>query len=228
VPPSSLDEIDSAVRDDLRSFLAAYASPSPPRTIAVVGNAPLAPDAERARRIDSADLVLRTNSFALDEPGRPASHGTKVDVVVFSRGVRVIPHFFDNYATRGFLMAEVAQTWWKTPRPAQEHFPEDLGYTCVPNRAVVAGLRSLIWADSGTTRVDPTTGTLAAWLGYLLFPEAELFITGLSFLDQRERTSWEDHYFPGRIVPVPEAHRVSLEGALLTSWIEAGRATVLA
>ncbi len=140
----------------------------------------------------------------------------------------MIPHFFDNYRSRGFLMAEVAQVSWQTPRPAQEHFPEDLGYACIPNRAVVAPLRSLIWADAGTKRVDPTTGTLAAWLGYLLFPEAELLITGLSFLDQQERSSWEDHYFPGRVVPVPEAHRVSLEGGLLTSWIEAGRATVLA
>jgi hypothetical protein len=228
VSPSSLDEIDSALRDDLRSFLSAYATNSPPRTVAVVGNAPLAPDAERARRIDAADLVFRTNSFAIDEDGTQPSHGTKVDVVLFSRGVRVTPHFFDGYQTRGFLMAEVAQRWWRRPRPVQEHFPEDLGYWCVPNRAVVAALRSLIWLESGDQRVDPTTGTLAAWLGYSLFPEAELLLTGFSFLDQQAQNSWEDHLFPGRVVPLPEAHRVNLEGALLSSWVEAGRATVLA
>lgn len=225
---SSLEEIDGAVRDDLRTYLAAYATSSPPRRISVVANAPLIPDPDRARRIDSADLVIRVNSFAVDEPGNAPSHGAKVDVVVFSRGVRTTPHFFDRYATRGFLMVEVAQTWWASPRPAQEHFPEDLGYCCVPNRAVIAQLRSLVWGAAGDNRVDPTSGTVAAWLGYSLFPEAELLLCGFSFLDEQEQTSWEDHYFPGRVVKVPEAHRVGREGGLLTSWVAAGRATVLA
>jgi hypothetical protein len=226
VPQSIFDEIDGALRDDLRSFLCAYATSAPPRTIAVVGNAPMTPEPSRASRIDSADLVFRLNSFAVDEPGLPPAHGSKVDVVMFSRGVRVTPYFFDKYRTRGFLMTEVAQTWWKTPRPAQEHFPEDLGYWCVPNRAVITKLRSLIWADPGSKRVDPTTGTVAAWLAYSLFPESELLLTGFSYLDLKEQTSWE-HHSTGRVVAVPEAHRVSLEGALLKSWIDAGRATVL-
>jgi hypothetical protein len=227
VPQSYLDEIDAGLRSDLRSFLTAYATSSPPRTIAVVGNAPLPPNPKRACRIDSADLVFRLNSFALDEPGEVPSHGTKVDVVVFSRDVRIVPHFFDRYRTRGFLMTAVAQTGWKIPHPAQENFPEDLGYWCLPNRAILQELRFLIWPDAGTRRVDPTTGTVAAWLGYSLFPEAELLLTGFSFLDKKEQISWEDHYFPGRVDRIPKSHRVSLEGALLTSWIDAGRATQL-
>jgi Glycosyltransferase family 29 (sialyltransferase) len=221
-----LETTTEQVRRLMRRFLESYASSSPVRTVAVVGNAPLEPNAERAAAIDGADLVIRVNSFVLDMPGAAPCLGTKVDAVVVNRATRLTPWFLQRYRARAFLQSDTATVHLSRfrRRPA-EHWPADLGVWQVPNASVVAELRDLIWADAGDEPVDPTTGTLAAWLAYLLFPEAELRLTGFSYLDERRPLTWEHHF--GGTVPVSQAHRVDREGALLNSWLASGRAVAL-
>ena len=73
---------DSAV---LRDLMLAYARNRPVRKVAVVGNAPLPTEEARAEEIDTADLVIRVNSFVMDRPGEPRCQGGRVDVVVWNR-----------------------------------------------------------------------------------------------------------------------------------------------
>lgn len=220
-------ETTAWLRRRLQDFLASYASARPVRSIAVVGNAPLLPDEARAHAVDSADLVVRVNSFALDAAGDPPCLGSRVDAILVNRATRLTPWFLRDYRSKAFLQSDTAlvhATGFRR-RPAQ-HWPADLGVWQVPNDAVVAPLRALIWQDADGARVDPTTGTLAAWLAYLLFPEAELRITGLSYLDERKPQTWDHH--AGRVaVPVSTAHRVDREGTLINSWVRAGRAVAL-
>ena len=221
-----LADTRSTVRALTRDYLASYARSSPVRSVAVVGNAPLQPDAERAAGIDSADLVIRVNSFVLDLPGQAPCLGSRVDAVVVNRATRLTPWFLQEYRRRAYLQSDTALVHLQSfrRRPA-EHWPADLGVWQISNESVVEELRTLIWPDPGDRRVDPTTGTLAAWLGYLLFPEAELRITGFSFLDEKKPDRWEHHF--GGTVPVSTAHRVDREGTLLLSWLASGRAVLL-
>ena len=68
----------------LRSLLDVYAEHPEPRRVAVVGNQPLEPDAERAKAVDDADLVIRGNGFRLGDPGTPGLyepvHGSAPDI----------------------------------------------------------------------------------------------------------------------------------------------------
>ncbi|MEJ7743625.1 MAG: hypothetical protein WKF73_14435 [Nocardioidaceae bacterium] len=81
----------SSALEVMANLVRAYADGPEVRHIAVVGNAPLSPSAERASCIDACNLVFRCNSFILDQPGEPAQQGRRVDVVVFNRGLRATP-----------------------------------------------------------------------------------------------------------------------------------------
>ena len=223
---ATLAQTDATVRDLMRDFLTGYARRRPVRAVAVVGNAPLQPSAERAAAIDSADLVLRVNSFVLDEQGAPPCLGREVDAILVNRATRATPWMLERYRRKAFLQSDTAMVHSKRIRyrtPA--HWPADLGVWQIPNRALTRELRELIWPGYGELRVDPTTGTLAAWLGYRLFPDAELRLAGFSYLDGQRPRTWEHHF--GGQVPVSEAHRVDREGELMASWIAAGRAVAL-
>jgi len=225
--PEDLETTDDAIRDLMHGFLAGYARHRPVRSVAVVGNAPLETNAERAAAIDASDLVIRVNSFVLDTPGGDPCHGRETDVVVINRGTRATPWLFQGYQHRAYLqsdtaMVHLAKVRYRTP----PYWPADMGVWQIPNRALTAELRELIWPGYEGVRVDPTTGTLAAWLGYRVFPEAELRLTGFSYLGGERPRTWEHHF--GAEVRVPDAHRVDREGRLMSSWIAEGRAVVLA
>jgi hypothetical protein len=218
-----MESLDSGLRDLMRELIESYAT-TPVRSVAVVGNAPMAPSAERADEIDACDVVFRVNSFWVDPAHGPRSHGRKVNVVVFNHRVRCTPTLFDDYRNRAYFITEGGQVGLESARGYPDHWPADLGCWPIPNRAVVADLVDLI-DPGGEDRVVPTTGTNAAYLGHLLFPDAELLLTGFSFLEQPLQTSWQHH--EGGTVPVPKVHRIDKEGELLQSWLDSGRARLL-
>ena len=221
-----LDDIDHYLRDLIREHIESFAERLPVRSIAVVGNAPVEPSAERAKRIDACDVVIRVNSFWLDPVTGPPSHGRKVHVVVFNRQLRAATAFLENYRKRAYLIAEGGHIVHRTNRLYPSYWPEDLGCWPIANRAVVADLRTLIDPTGESGLVVPTTGMLAAYLGHLLFPDANLELAGFSFLTQPDQTTWAHHV--GGTVPVSKEHDLAKEGALMQSWIDTGRATLLA
>lgn len=210
--------------DVLRQLVASYASAPEVASIAVVANAPSGPSPARAAGIDSSDVVIRCNSFFLDEPGAPAAHGRKVDVVVFNRALRASPRFFDSYRERLYLMVEPGRLHWE-PDVRPQWWPEDLGMLPVPNREITLPLSDALGLPSRTEAVWATTGMMCAWIARTLFPEAELRLAGFSMLEDREQVEWQHAW--GDSCPVGPEHRIGPEGALLQSWIEAGRATWL-
>lgn len=206
---------------ELRAFIAAYADRSPVRKIAVVGNAPLELSSERAAEVDSADLVVRCNSFVLDDPGaRQPFTGTKVHVVLLNKSTRVTPWVFQEYRRRGYLLAQGGYTRFRTLRRTPEHWPADLGAWPLSNKAVVSRLNDLLLPEREPGTLIPTTGMMGVYLARECFPDADLLATGYSFLKDREQTEWKHHV--GGTVPVHGAHRIDLEGALLESWIADG------
>lgn len=220
-----LEETDRRLRDLMRDFAASF-SAGPVKSVAVVGNAPQEPSDERAKRIDSCDLVFRVNSFWVDQPGEPASHGTKVTAVVINRRVRATTGLFDDYRRRAYFLTEGGHVGFKKLRRYPTYWPSDLGAWPIPNRAVLAQLRHLLDPRGEVPDlVVPTTGMAAAYLAHLLFDEADLVLTGFSFLTQPDQTSWTHHR--GGTVPVARGHYIALEGALMQSWIDSGRAEFL-
>lgn len=234
---SDLDRTDEALRRNLRDLLISYAGSRPVGRIAVVGNAPLEPSADRAGRIDAADLVIRCNSFALDDPVGTPCLGRRADAVVLNAGTRISPSVFDRYPQRLYLRSRPGAIYRRkptAPMPKVLLWPDDLGFVTLPNRAVIAELRALIphvagdLGDEGGV-VVPTSGTIAAWVAYLLFPAAELTLTGFSFLRDSERpTHWRHHGDWGAaMVPVSNAHKLLGEATLMRRWIAEGRAHAL-
>lgn len=209
--------------DVLRPLLAAYAL-RPPLTVAVVGNAPLEPDESRAGAIDSADLVVRVNSFVLDVAGQPRCQGARADVVLFNRLLRATPHFFDGYRERLYLLVEPMRMHGN-PEMWPSSWPADLGLMPVSNREVAAPLSDLLGIPWRQERLAPTTGTIACYLALTLFPEAALVLTGFSFLDHPDQIRWEHQW--GDACAVGREHRIADESALLQSWLDQGRATLL-
>lgn len=210
--------------DVLRDLVRAYAPRPDIRRVAVVGNAPLEPSAERAAAIDEADLVLRCNSFVVDEAGRPPALGRRVDVVVFNRLLRASPRVFDGYRDRLYLMVEPGRMHTRSeflpPR-----WPSDLGHFIVPNREITLPLSEALGLDSRGQRVWATTGLMSVWIAATLFPDAELRLAGFSMIDDPEQTEWEHAW--GDSCRVGPEHRIEPEGRLLASWIAEGRATHL-
>jgi hypothetical protein len=224
--------LEALARQDLRDLIASYAPSNEIRRIAVVGNAPLEPSVSRVAAIESADLVIRCNSFALDAPDAAAYSGRSTHVVVLNGGTRVNPWTFRGYTHRLYLRSQPGAVYRRKPTrplPKIDLWPDDLGALCIPNGAVLAPLREhlirLAPAVDDEDVVVPTSGTIAAWLGYLLFPEATLSLTGFSFLTEPEQTEWVHHWDGGTGADtVSTAHKIDREAVLIRQWIAEGRA----
>lgn len=208
----------------LRELMAAYARADPVGKVAVVGNAPMAPDQTRADEIDGADLVLRVNSFVMDRPGEPRCQGRRVDVVVWNRITRATQFVYDRYRERLYLMVEpMRMHGYDEMWPAS--WPEDLGFVAVPNRAVAQPLNERLGLPWREERLAPTTGLTAAYLAVTLFPDADIVLTGFSFLDNPDQTRWEHQW--GDSCKVGPEHRIANESELMRSWVTSGRARFL-
>ncbi|HEX2317263.1 MAG TPA: hypothetical protein VHJ17_26180 [Thermomonospora sp.] len=203
----------------LRGLLESYARGAPPRRIAVVGNAPLDADPDRAAAIDSADLVLRMTTFGLDVPGGPPTVGRRCDVVALHRGVTPSPFTFADYTSRLYLLFEQGRPFGEG-QALRPWWPADLGIVPVSNAEFTHPLNDLLGLDS-TERVWATAGTLATYLLTELFPAADTVLTGVSLIDDPEQRTFEHHW--GDAVRVTPEHRLHAEAALLRRWIAEGR-----
>jgi hypothetical protein len=210
----------------LRSYLESYAARTPVRRVVAVGNAPLAPDRDRAGLIDSADLVFRCNSLVLDREGDEPCLGRSTHVVTLARATRLTPWVFQDYRSRAYLVVDVGSTRTPSPPHTPANWPADLGAWPISNRSFGMPLKIGVrphWIGLGAV---PTTGTLMAFVAHTLFQDdAEVFLTGYSFLSDRHQTEWQHHW--GATVPVHKAHKLDAEGALLQSWVDDGTATFL-
>lgn len=202
----------------LQDLATAYARHSPVRSVAVVGNAPMEPSPARAEQIDGCDLVLRVNSFVLDDPGAPPCQGSRADVVLFSRLVPATPYLFASYSQRLYVLLEPMRMYGRSEMWPTS-WPRDLGFQVARNDAVATPLLETLGLplDQG---LAPTTGMTATWLAVTLFPEAEVLVTGISFVEHPEQTHW-DHQW-GDSVVVGGEHRIAAEAVVLRSWIDRG------
>ena len=207
----------SSTLDYLRALVCAYARNADVRSVAVIGNAPLEPSAERAAAIDACDVVFRCNSFVLDTPHAPPQQGSRVDVVVFNRALRATPFFFDHYRERLYLVVEPGRLY-REPVTRPRWWPADLGIANVPNREVTLTLSQQLDLDSRNQREWATTGLMSIWIPMLLFPAADVSIAGFSMIDQPEQTAWRHAW--GDSCPVGSEHHIAREGRLLATWIK--------
>lgn len=214
----------SAQPSVLRSLLDAYAEHPEPRTIAVVGNMPLSPDEERAKAVDEADLVIRVNGFVVDEPAALPTVGSRTHVVVFNRALRATRWVFENYRERLYLLVEPGRLHWE-PETLPGWWPPDLGFVPVSNREVTLPLSDTLGLPTRSEPVWATTGTMAAWIARTTYPEADLLLTGFSFIDDPNQTSWQ--HAAGDSCRVGPEHRIAAEGRLLDSWTKTGRTKLL-
>ncbi len=208
----------------LRESMAAFAKRPLPRSVAVVGNMPMAPDPARAAAVDACDLVLRVNGFVLDEPDGPPTLGRRCDVVVFNRGVRATRWVFRDYRDRLYLLVEPGRLHWER-EVLPDWWPADLGCLPVSNREVVLPLSDALGLNSREDALWATTGTIAAWIARTAFPTADLLLTGYSFIDDPNQTHWE-HAAGDSCIVGPE-HRIAAEGRLLQSWTSTGSTRLL-
>lgn len=202
----------------LGAYMRSYAASQPVRKVGVVGNAPLEPNEERAAELDSCDLVIRSNSLVLDEPGTPPILGSTCHVVLLSRSTRFTPWVFQDYRKRAYLLMQAGFTNFRRIRDTAAHWPADLGAMPVPNAVVTSRLADWLWPDREPLSLIPTTGTTALFLAHELFPEAELVATGFSFIEDREQVEWGHH--AGGTTRVNDLHRLDLEAELLRGWID--------
>lgn len=208
----------------LRQLAETYAARLPVRKIAVVGNAPMEPSASRAAAIDGADIVIRVNSFVTDVPGAPPTQGGRTDLVLFSRLVPATPFLFHRYRERLYVLLEPMRMYGRREMWPPS-WPEDLGFAVARNDAVAIPINEALGLPWREQHLAPTTGTTAAWLALHLFGEAEVLLTGVSFLDDPHQTSWR-HQF-GDSVGVGPEHRIAAEAELLSGWLDSGRMTFL-
>lgn len=198
----------------IRDVCASYAAHADVRSIAVVGNMPLAASAERARLIDDADLVVRVNSFRVD--GDAPTVGTRTNVVFFHRGLRATRWSFEDYRSRAYLLVEPGRLHWEVEAlPAW--WPEDLGHLSVPNAEVTIPIGHELGYDARTEPRWPTTGTIAAWVMHRMFPEAELRLTGYSFLRTVSQQHWE--HAAGTTVRIREEHQLDDDMRLMSNLL---------
>ena len=213
---------EAAFYDRLRPLAELYARNPDVRRVAVVGNQPLPPSAARAEAIDAADLVFRVNGFRTDTPGEPPAVGHRTDVVVFNRGVRPTPWFFEEYTRRLYLMIEPGRLLWENPKlPA--FWPKDLGLVTIPNREVILPLGAAMDADPREVGQWATTGTVMLWIATRLFPDAVFDVAGFSFVDAPEQTAWDHAY--GDSSAVGAEHHIHRESVLVREWIDSGLVT---
>lgn len=213
------------LRTQVRDLAVAYAGGGTVSSIAVVGNKPLEPDSERAAAIDACDLVVRVNSFRLDDPDSPPTFGSRVDVVVFNRGVRATPWFFENYQDRLHLLVEPGRLHWER-EVVPPWWPSDLGQVHMSNDDLTLPLSAELGLDSVADGLWATTGTMAAWWAHDTFPDARLVLTGFSFIDEPDQTRWW-HASGDDCIVGPE-HRLANESRLMQRWAADGRARIWA
>jgi hypothetical protein len=206
----------------LADLVCAYARRNPPRSITIVGNAPLPPCPQRAALIDDSDLVIRMTTFALDRPCGPPIIGRRTDVVLLHRAVVPGPGTFHDHASRLYLLVEPGRLHWeREDRP--DWWP--VHPVSVPNHPFAVALKELmgIPADEAAW---PTTGTLAVYVFSELFPEAELRFTGTTVAERDDQTEFTHGWGPA--VAVTPEHRLAAEGALLRKWAAQGRIELVA
>ncbi|MGN6609553.1 MAG: hypothetical protein ACTHMS_21405 [Jatrophihabitans sp.] len=206
-------------------LIAAYAVRRPIERIAVVGNAPLEPDPARADAVDAADLVIRVNSFVVDPAGGPRRTGRRADVAVMARATRPTADTFREYSRRLYLVVDAGNM--NVPEPPRNYafWPKDLGAVPIPNATIGHPLKVLLAPENDGARIVPTSGTLAAYLGWKLFPSAHLVLTGFSFIDDADQKRWKHQ--SGRTVPMHPAHSLEREQALMLAWLDSDRAELL-
>jgi glycosyl transferase family 29 (putative sialyltransferase) len=211
-------------RSVMGALIDVYAEHPEPRTVAVVGNMPMQPNAERAKAIDASDLVIRVNGFVTDEPGAPPTVGRRTHVVVFNRALRATKYVFEDYRRRLYLMVEPGRLHWE-PDNLPGWWPEDLGLVPVNNAEVTLPLSDALGLPTRKEGTWATTGTMAAWIARTCYPEAELLLTGYSFIDDPNQTHWM-HAAGDSCIVGPE-HQIAAEGRLLDSWTKTGRTRLL-
>lgn len=209
----------------VRDLLAAHAVTRDVASVAVVGNAPLDPDPDRARQIDAADLVIRCNSFMLDDPRDEPTQGRSVHAVVFSRGLLATPHSFAKYRDCAYLVTEPSRIYTETSlaRYVKEWptwWPRDLGFVAVPNGAFTFGLLDELGLPWRERVVVPTTGMMAIAIARSCFPAADLVISGFSMIDQPHQSEWRHQ--AGDSSPIGGAHYITAESRTLRRWIDNG------
>ncbi|HVM26841.1 MAG TPA: hypothetical protein VM433_04120, partial [Mycobacteriales bacterium] len=155
-------EVGERSRVLLRDLAETYAARRPVRTVAVLGNAPLEPSPERVEAVEAADLVVRVNGFAVDEPGAAPTYGRSAHVIVFNRALRATPAFFEGYRNRLYLMVEPARPFFEREE-VPSWWPADLGQVHLNNDSVVLPLSDALGLDMMRDGLWATTGTVAAW-----------------------------------------------------------------
>ena len=218
----SLQEIDEELVGRMREHATTYAAAAPVRSVAVVANAPLEASEDRRDLIDGSDLVVRCNSLALDRTAGQPCVGTRTNVVVAARVTRPSPGFLHDYRNRAYFVVEAGVTRKPKPPTRPPWWPSDLAAWPISNRVFGIPLRYSLRPALGGHGVVPTTGTYAAYLAYRLFPEADIVLTGYSFLHDREQTEWGDHWDSARRSPVHPAHKLDREGAFLQGLVDSG------
>lgn len=211
----------------IRELLRSYAETPDVQSVAVIGNAPLEPSAERAALIDSCDLVMRCNSIMLDRPGDPPTMGRKVHAVAYSRGLLATDFSWRHYRDVAYLVTEPSRVY--TDRYLAPHvkrwptwWPEDSGFVAVPNADFGIPLLDLLVGDEWRTQtVVPTTGIMTAFIALQCFPEASVGVTGFSMIDDPDQTEWKHQ--AGDSSPIGGAHWIKPEGALFRRWIDEGK-----
>jgi hypothetical protein len=212
----------STTRQVLADLVRAYARHDPPRSVMIVGNAPLPESAERAALIDGSDLVVRMTTFALDEPVGPPRIGRRTDVVLLHRGVVPGPGTFFDHGSRLYLLVEPGRLHWeREDRP--DWWPVEA--VSVPNHAFTVALKELMGIPAEEP-AWPTTGTLAAYVFTELFPDATVRLTGTTVADQPDQTVFAHGWGPA--VAVTPEHRLAAEGSLLRAWAAQGRIELVA
>ncbi len=205
----------------MRDLIEACAARRPVRKVAVVGNAPLEPDRQRAAELNSSDLVFRVNSLVLDRPGDEPCVGNTCHVVLLSRNTRMTPWVFQDYRSRAYFVMQAGFTIFRSVRElAAEHWPADLGAVPVPNGVVTARLIDRLDPDHEPNSLLPTSGTTAMFLAHEMFPDADMVATGFSFLTARVQTEWAHH--GGVTTEVDQRHKLDREAQLLESWLADG------
>jgi len=201
----------------LRRLLLPRAGGRLPRTVAVVGNAPLGPSAGRAAAIDGADLVVRMTTFAVDR--EEAAIGRRTDVVVVHRALKPGPDTFRDHGQRLYLLAEPGRAYWES-EPLPAWWPVDLELVPISNQEFTSRTRGAL--RLGRVAVAwPTTGTLAVHLMHRLFPHARILLAGSSLVSSRPARAALDHHWGGAVALTPE-HRLSRESRALRAWHRAG------
>ena len=155
---------------------------------------------------------------------RPHVRGAGSTSCLWSRLAPATPDLFDRYSERLYVLLEPMRMFGR-PEMWPASWPADLGFVVARNDAVATPLNDEIGLPWREQHLAPTTGTTGVWLALNLFPEAEVRIAGLSFVDDPAQTRWA-HQF-GDDVRVGPEHRIAEEARLIRTWLGTGRARMV-